>query len=328
MGQYFGDSRIHATENEPVTVYGHKRKVGVKSLSTITTQEQVMPHTPSPLRYPGGKTSICNMVAKIIVDNDLSRGHYIEPYAGGCGLALSLMFKGHVHELHLNDIDRSICSFWNAILNQTEDFIEKIRSTPVTIDEWHAQRQVQDNKSDADDFQLAFSSFFLNRTNRSGVIVKAGAIGGLSQDGDYKIDCRFHKENLIEKIKRIAKYKHRIHFYNMDALDFIDHVKKFLPKEKSFFCIDPPYYVKGSTLYANFYEPKDHRDIAKKLLKLNRPWVLTYDNTPEIQDLYKTKRQYLFNLNYSVATKRVGTELLVASDDLIISPTLKLAAVA
>lgn len=287
-----------------------------------------MPQTPSPLRYPGGKTSICKMIAQIIEDNNLSRGHYIEPYAGGCGLALSLMFGGHVHELHLNDIDRSISSFWNVVLNQTDELIDRIRSTPVTIDEWLVQKEVQKNKFHAKEFDLAFSSFFLNRTNRSGVIVKAGAIGGIAQDGNYKIDCRFNKVNLIERIKRISKYRHRIHFYSKDALDFVDQMKEVLPKKKSFFCIDPPYYAKGSTLYANFYEPKDHQEIAKKLLKLKHSWVLTYDNAPEIQDLYKTKRQFHFNLNYSVATKRVGTELLVASDNLLISSALKLNAVA
>ncbi len=287
-----------------------------------------MAHTPSPLRYPGGKTSIWKMIAQIIQDNDLERGHYIEPYAGGCGLALSLMFRGYVHELHLNDIDRSIWSFWNAILNDTDKFIRKIKRTEITIDEWYKQREIQENKDHAENFELAFSSFFLNRTNRSGVILKAGVIGGFSQTGDYKLDCRFNKDGLIEKIRRIEKYKHRIHFYNMDAVDFIKQASSHLPPKNSFFCIDPPYYVKGSTLYTNAYEPKDHEDISKLLLKLKRPWVLTYDNAPEIQELYIKKRQYHFDLNYSAAHKRIGTELLIASDDLILSTDLKLSVAA
>ncbi|GHG73543.1 DNA methyltransferase [Alishewanella longhuensis] len=282
-----------------------------------------MPQTPSPLRYPGGKTAIWPLVSKIITDNELSKGHYAEPYAGGGGLALSLLFKGHVHELHLNDLDRSIWSFWNAVLNRTDDFVDRIQSTDVTIEEWYRQREVQENKDIVDDFDLAFSSFFLNRTNRSGVILKAGVIGGIAQAGDYKIDCRFNKVGLVERIRRIEKYKHRIHLYNMDAVDFINESDGFLP-ENSIYCIDPPYFVKGSTLYTNFYEPKDHKHIADTLTALQRPWILTYDNSPHIQELYHGRRQFRFNLNYSAANKRIGTELLIVSDDVVMSNELKI----
>lgn len=280
-----------------------------------------MPQTPSPLRYPGGKTSIWKMVSTIIKDNKLERGHYCEPYAGGCGLALSLLFKGYVHELHLNDIDRSIWAFWNAVLYETEAFIEKISLTEVTVEEWHKQRNVQLNKDNFSDFDLAFSSFFLNRTNRSGIILKAGMIGGLKQEGNYKIDCRYNKKSLIDKIERIEKYKHRIHLYNLDALDFLDKTSVSLPKN-SVYCIDPPYFEKGQTLYTNAYEKKDHEQISKKILKLNRPWILTYDNADEIKKLYSGSKQYTFDLNYSAAEKKIGTELLIVSKKITISNEL------
>ncbi|EHU1558648.1 DNA adenine methylase [Acinetobacter baumannii] len=281
-----------------------------------------MPQTPSPLRYPGGKTSIWKMVSTIIKDNDLERGSYCEPYAGGCGLALSLLFKGYVHELHLNDIDRSIWSFWNAVLYNTDSLIEKIQQTEVTIEEWYKQREIQLNKNKVSDFELAFSSFFLNRTNRSGIILKAGMIGGFKQEGNYKIDCRYNKKTLIDKIKRIEKYKHRIHLYNLDALEFFEVTKSSLPKS-SMYCIDPPYFEKGQTLYTNAYEKQDHEKIAETILKLKRPWILTYDNAEEIRKLYRSRKQYTFDLNYSAAEKRVGTELLVVSKNIKISDELK-----
>ncbi|WP_145582891.1 DNA adenine methylase [Yersinia thracica] len=281
-----------------------------------------MPQTPSPLRYPGGKTSILDMVSTILKNNDLLGGHYAEPYAGGAGLALSLLFHGYTHEIHLNDLDKSIWSFWHSIINNTDDFIEKINTTPVTIDEWLKQREIQNNKDNVTVFDLGFSTFFLNRTNRSGVILKAGVIGGLQQNSDYKIDCRFHKENLIKRIKRIEKYKHRIHIYNNDALDFIKKIDLSLP-EKSLFCIDPPYYNKGSTLYTNFYIADDHTTLSKVICDIAHPWILTYDDAPEIQSLYNKNKQYKFNLNYSAAIKRIGTELLVVSDEIKIVGDLK-----
>ncbi|WP_117182294.1 DNA adenine methylase [Pseudomonas amygdali] len=280
-----------------------------------------MPSTPSPLRYPGGKHSILPMVSELIKANKLDRGHYAEPYAGGCGLALGLLFKGHVHEIHLNDLDRSVWAFWEAIVNNADQFINEIETTPITMEEWSRQRDIQLSAS-SNDFQKAFSAFFLNRTNRSGVICKAGVIGGFKQDGKYKLDCRFNKNGLIEKIRRIEKYKHRIHIYNDDAIDFIKTIDESLPS-KSFICIDPPYYNKGSTLYTNFYNTEDHKALAQVILGIKKPWILTYDDATEIQNIYKSRRQFRFNLNYSAAKKRVGTELLIASPHLRIPGLLK-----
>jgi len=279
--------------------------------------------TPSPLRYPGGKTSIQKMVAQIMESNGLTRGHYAEPYAGGCGLALTMLFSDVAHELHLNDLDRSIYSFWNTVLNDSGSFIDKMMSTEVTIDEWHMQREIQKNKDSANDFDLAFSTFFLNRTNRSGIILKAGVIGGLKQEGNYKLDCRFNKEGLAKKIKRIQTYKHRIHFYNLDAIEFLKTTSSGI-NSKLFYCIDPPYFSKGSALYTNFYKPEDHAKVADAILDLKHPWMLTYDNKPEIRELYKSRSQNRFYLNYSAQRKRVATELLITSKGLKLHQELNL----
>ncbi|MBT6257109.1 MAG: DNA adenine methylase, partial [Alphaproteobacteria bacterium] len=172
------------------------------------------------------------------------------------------------------------------------------------------------------DFDVGFATFFLNRTNRSGIIKNAGVIGGKNQDGNYKVDCRFNKVDLINRIKRVAKYKNRIHLTNQDAIDFMSKDEKRLPKE-TFFCIDPPYVNKGSSLYTNFYEKGDHAKIADAIMELKHPWILTYDNADEIKKLYMARRQFEFHLNYSVNTKRVGTEMLVASKGLQIPNDFK-----
>ncbi|WP_409306135.1 DNA adenine methylase [Pectobacterium sp. B1J-3] len=274
-----------------------------------------MSQTPSPLRYPGGKTAIIKMIHKIIYDNGLQRCGYSEPYAGGCGLALSLLFKGYVHKLNLNDYDRSIWAFWHSILHDTERFVKKIIDTEVTLDEWYKQREIQKNKNQAESFELGFSTFFMNRTNRSGIILKAGVIGGFHQSGKYKIDCRFTKKNLIDKINRISLYKNKISIHNLDAVDFLKKIDEEESKNNLFF-IDPPYFVKGSTLYTNFYEKEDHRILYNEIIKLKSPWLLTYDNAPEIKELYESLIQYTFSLKYSAADKKIGTELLIPSADL------------
>jgi DNA adenine methylase len=268
----------------------------------------------SPLRYPGGKSCMLGPVSRILRGNKLERGHYAEPYAGGCGLALSLLFSGFVSDIHINDIDRSIWSFWHSVLNDTDKFIRLMEKTPVTIKEWKRQRRVIQS-SESDPMKLGFAAFFLNRTNRSGIIKRGGVIGGLEQNGNYEIDCRFNKEELARRIRRIAKYRGRINLHRKDAIKFIDHVEKNLPAE-TFLYLDPPYFQKGSHLYTSFYKRKDHEKVADRILKLKSPWILTYDHCEEIHDLYVARRQFQFSLNYSANVKRLGTELLIASKGL------------
>lgn len=268
-----------------------------------------MKRSPSPLRYPGGKACIFDMTKDILVSHNLDGWQYAEPYAGGCGLALSLLFDGVVSKLHLNDIDPSIATFWENLIFHTDELADRVENVTFTIEEWRKQKQIQKEKLTANPIDLAFSTLYLNRTNRSGII-KAGVIGGLAQTGNYKMDCRFNKADIISKIYAIAKRQSDIFIYNLDAIDFIHQLEN---QENLVLMIDPPYYNKGQTLYANFYRHDDHAKIADVLTNTTLPWILTYDNTPEIIELYQDFNQYLFNINYSVAKKRVGSELLITS---------------
>lgn len=267
----------------------------------------------SPLRYPGGKASIFSMTNDVIESHGYIGGQYIEPYAGGCGLALTLFFKGVVSELHLNDIDRSIWALWHSILNDTDRLVNRLIDIPINMDEWYIQKEVQDNKESSEILDLAISTLYLNRTNRSGII-KAGVIGGKKQDGNYKMDCRFNRERLAEQIIHISKSSDKISFHNMDAVDFINYIEG-LNLSKPILMVDPPYYSKGQSLYTNFYMHNDHANIADKLKETSLPWLLTYDNTPEISELYSDFSQYHFSINYSAARKRRGTELFITSRD-------------
>ena len=262
------------------------------------------------------------MVSHIIRLNNLQYGHYAEPYAGGCGLALALLYGGHVSDIHINDIDQGIWTFWHVILNRTDEFIDLMNRTPITVEEWQLRRDMQRNQRGLNQLEIAFTTFFLNRTNRSGIIKNAGVIGGLSQAGKYTVDCRFTKSELERRIRRIAKYRNQIHLHHEDALEFIGHVERDLP-ERTFLCIDPPYFNKGATLYTSFYNPDDHAAVAQKVLGLNRPWIITYDRCDEIKALYSARRQFEISLNYSAQVKRVGSELLIASKGLRIPETVR-----
>lgn len=275
-----------------------------------------MPSTHTPLRYPGGKTRLVSYVSDLLFKNNLVDGHYFEPYAGGAGLAISLLIKGHSRYLHLNDIDRSIYAFWYCVLNETDALCHFIETVDITMSEWHKQKEIQAQKKTIDLLTLGKSTHFLNRTNRSGILT-GGVIGGKNQTGKYKIDARFTRKTLIEKIKRIAFYKARIQIYNKDAMEFLSEWGTDFP-EKSIINLDPPYYVKGQELYQNSYEHDDHKKISEMIPKLEPYWIMTYDNVDPIKEFYSQFPITEFSLSYSAQNRYKGKEILIAD------PRLKL----
>ncbi|WP_208630891.1 DNA adenine methylase [Ralstonia insidiosa] len=273
-----------------------------------------MPVTNTPLRYPGGKSQLAPFVIELMRANDLFGAVYVEPFAGGAGIAWKLLFDGYASEVWINDIDPAIHAFWHCVLNRTDDLCAKIESTEVTIDEWHRQRSLQ-TSARARSLALGFSTLFLNRTNRSGIL-KAGVIGGLAQAGEWKLDCRFKKQDLIEKIRRIALYKEQITLTREDASTYLSSTVKALPRQ-ALINIDPPYYRKGPELYCSFYDHADHQRLAQTIRKLRRPWMLTYDDTPEIRALYEGLPMTTKELTYYAQVKRTGVELLVLRPTLL-----------
>lgn len=268
----------------------------------------------TPLRYPGGKTSLFRFFEEIIEQNQWKNVVYIEPYAGGAGAALSLLITDKVSSIVINDYDCAIYSFWVSILNETESFVEMINSVETTPEEWRRQKEIYRVADASKPLELGFATFFLNRTNRSGIL-NAGPIGGHAQLGKWKMDARFNRRALIDKINLISTYKDRIIVSNMDGLKLIE---KYSAYESSFFYIDPPYFVKGAELYLNAFKSDDHEDLAQLLNKhKDVKWVLTYDSVPEIRQLYKNRNYAPFDLNYSAHhDTKSGSEIMVFSDAL------------
>lgn len=269
----------------------------------------------SPLRYPGGKNKLAKFVALVCEKNSISE-HYVEPYAGGASVALYLLINGNVKEITINDLDRGIYAFWYSILNDTEKFCRKIKNTEVTIENWEKFKKIHANAETIKLFDLGFATFFLNRTNRSGVI-DGGVIGGKEQKGKYKIDCRFNKKDLIRKIKLIASYKKSINLYNLDASELIEKIQKENRNPNTIFYFDPPYYLKGPSLYMSHYNEDDHEKVSRKIQKMKK-WIVSYDNVPEIKALYKNFRNKEYELTHTAYEVRKGKEILFFADGLII----------
>lgn len=278
-----------------------------------------MPITDTPLRYPGGKTQLAPFVSELLRTNDLLQCVYCEPFAGGAGIACRLLLNGTIAEAWINDIDPAIYAFWYSVLNSTEQLCERIEHAKVDITEWHRQRQVHATER-ANLLDLGFATLFLNRTNRSGIL-KGGVIGGMNQTGKYSIDCRFGRDELIRKIKRISLYREQIHLTCIDARQYIRTNLKKLPQH-ALVNVDPPYYRAGPDLYTNAYQHQDHLALAKAVRKMPHRWILTYDDVAEISAMYEGLTQYRKTLMYYAQVKRSASELLILSDNLIPPPML------
>jgi len=269
----------------------------------------------SPLRYPGGKGLLYSRLQTIIRENSLTSNVYVEPYAGGAGAALALLISDQVERIAINDLDPAIYAFWDAVVTQPEEFIALVNSVELSIDEWERQREVYLTCSRNDNFSLGFATFYLNRTNHSGVL-NGGPIGGKDQTGSYKIDARFNREGLAERIRLISLYADRISVTNEDGLHAI---QQYSAQDDAFIYADPPYFEKARSLYLNAFDDSDHQNLAECLKNVQRAkWILTYDNVPQVAELYSDLRRRLFALNYSAHRVMKANEVMVFSPNLSI----------
>lgn len=266
-----------------------------------------MPTAYTPLRYPGGKAKLGPFLASVFTVNKLIDGTYAEPYAGGAGAGLFLLFRGYATRFLLNDIDHGVVAFWRAVLHENDQFVRRIERVPLSVREWDRQRHAYETERRG--FDLGFAFFYLNRTNRSG-IMNGGIIGGRQQKGPWGIDARFNRVELAARVRALAKFRRAISVSRMDALDFLESVAEN-GAERLLTYLDPPYFGKGRDLYTNYYTSADHVAIAAKLRGFKLPWLLTYDDCPDIRKLYRRCRLYESEVTYSAREASRGREIVV-----------------
>lgn len=268
----------------------------------------------SPLRYPGGKGQLGAYLSELIELNSINDGYYLEPYAGGAGAAWFLLLKGYVRYVGINDASRPVASFWQSVFENTDELLGLINDTDISIQEHKMQKNIFLHNKDFSKVEVGFSAFFLNRTNRSGIF-NAGPIGGYNQKGNYKIDARFNKTDLMKRIETLALYSSRVKVTQKDALDFIseDIVQTLCPKNCLIYC-DPPYYEQGRNLYLDYYKEKDHIKLAERLKRIKRfRWLLSYDDTDFVKSLYSENDCSItrMGISHSANLRKKGKEVLI-----------------
>jgi DNA adenine methylase len=236
---------------------------------------------------------------------------YVEPFAGGAGAALRLLYEEQVDRIVLNDLNPGIAAFWRAVFYHTAELVERVHTCELSIDAWHGYRQ-QYRSGEGLDVELGFATLYLNRTNRSGIL-EAGPIGGLQQAGRWKLDVRFNRQDLATRIKLLGAYRDRVEVHQQDALELL----AALDTRDALLYVDPPYLLQGDELYMNTLDWTDHQRLGELLRRKHRRWMLTYDVDPRVPDvLYKRLRCAQFSIKHTAALQQLGTEYAVFSDSL------------
>lgn len=263
----------------------------------------------SPLRYPGGKSKLLEYIKVIIKENDIYDYTYIEPFSGGAGVALGLLFDEYVSDIIINDLDIHIYAFWYSILNYNSQIIGFIEDVEVSVKTWEKMKEIYSHPEKYSILEIGQATFFLNRTNKSGILT-GGIIGGKNQLGKYKIDARFNKDKLIERIDKIYRYKNRIKVFNFDASVLISKIKDITINNVLYY-FDPPYFNKSQDLYLNHFSLSDHETLSRNISMINdAPCIITYDNVKEIRSMYENFDADEFNLNYNAHNFSIGKEIM------------------
>ncbi|MCW2744861.1 MAG: adenine methylase [Mycobacterium sp.] len=267
----------------------------------------------SPLRYPGGKARLAPYLGRLLSEQTHRPVDYAEPFAGGAGAALRLLMEEHVQRIHINDLNPGIAAFWRCVFQCTESFARRIESTSMTMDVWYESRAVYQNPDHHSDFDLGFSTFALNRCNRSGIL-GARPIGGLDQLGRWKIDARYNGPTLANRVRVLGAYRNRVAISQQDGRSFISDLAS---GPGVFFYVDPPYLVPGERLYMDPLGSADHEQLAEVLTAARAPWLLTYDvNDRVTASLYPGFRTLEFNIKHTAQRQHIGREYAVFSQDL------------
>lgn len=270
--------------------------------------------TTNPLRYPGAKSKLVPYIKELLISENLTDCVFLEAYGGSAAVSLALLREGIVSKIKINEFDPLIYSFWYSVFNHTDELIAMINETDISLENWNYISQYRDPEfiRDKDIVEIGFAGLFLNRTNFSGIL-KANPLGGKKQESKYKIDCRFNKVAIVKCIEELSTYRKHVSVYNMDALAFLQRHTRYNRHRKTFAYIDPPYYEKGPGLYRHFYTHENHLALANFMKNKAYPWLISYDDTEEIRDMYSTSKKQTIYLDYSINTHRKGEELLISN---------------
>jgi len=271
--------------------------------------------TLTPFRYPGAKNKLLKTLIPYIDDMMVGQSAFCDAFVGGGSVALEVATKYPKAYININDKDWWMYSFWDTVCESKDgrfeallDFLDK----KPTIETFYALRDLKAE----DKLTAAYKAIFFNRTTFSGIF-RSGPIGGKEQKSKYTVDCRYNAVKLKNKIKAI-----RTLMLGRTTVSNID-INDYLPTISCPIYLDPPYYIKGGSLYNEFMKPKEH-SAMRDILKDKEKWLLSYDDCQEVRDLYKdfTLPTRIFTIDARYCINGEKTDWVDKNEVLIFKPQM------
>jgi DNA adenine methylase len=261
-------------------------------------------------RYPGGKSRIAHQIVKEMGNIQ----EYREPFFGGGSIGLEVLESLPLGaDVWVNDKYPPLASLWKMIIEDPYPLMDRISEYVPTVDDFFRIKQIFLGMPEIlSEEERAMMCLVLHQISFSGLGVKAGGpIGGKTQKGTYKVDCRWSPRTLNAKILKAHRLFQRANV-TCTAVDYVRLLEDATPQTTVY--LDPPYYVRGNDLYQEPFSVQDHEELAVILRGLDCKWFISYDDCPEIRDLYSWAKIIEFKRQYAIKNaKREVVELLIKS---------------
>ena len=285
-------------------------------------------------RYAGGKSKLRELIIQRLVDiGKPCCLEYREPFFGGGSVGLNyfrhrdkygklFVSRPNFSRLWINDRDYGISCLWTSVIKYPQELCAKVRAFTPSVEAFydiknellslvHASEDVVD---------IGFRKLAIHQISYSGLgTMSGGPLGGASQQSKYGIGCRWSPEYICKQIMKIHyEFSHlTVHSEKCTDYDFQDLITD--TSVPALLYLDPPYYVKGNVLYQEKFSCEDHTRLATLLHETKHCWLLSYDDCPEIRELYKWAHLESVDVNYSItAAKKDGKSVSRTKPELLI----------
>lgn len=265
-------------------------------------------------RYPGSKIKLRDKIIDKLrpwLDKGLE---YREPFFGTGSVGFSLMAGKPVGRTYwFNDLDYGIMSLWWSVMQRPRELkrlATLFEPSVPAFEEFKVQLQADCRmQRDCDTILNGFMKLAAHQMSYSGFGEMAGGpIGGQGQDtAKYKIGCRWHPENICKKID----YYSALLLRSNVILSCQDFTTLFNGPKVAAVYLDPPYFVAGPAAYKHSFSALDHERLADTLKQTHHKWVLSYDDVPEIRELYSWAKIETIDASYSIVKPKKVSELLI-----------------
>jgi DNA adenine methylase len=276
-------------------------------------------------RYPGGKSKLKDVIIpqlNLYANNDIE---YREPFFGGGGIGLDFLnCHPKLHNIWINDKDTGIACLWTSVIQFPEYLKQKVKNFIPSISQFDEfKKELTQNSlfpmQQNEIVEHGFKKLAIHQMSYSGLGTKSGGpLGGrrgLIQSVKYPINCRWSPTYICKKIDKIHTQlsRHTIKNQSCTCLDFENIISD---NTNALIYLDPPYYIKGNSLYQCGLTVEDHQRLARLLKQSRHLWVLSYDDCEEIKKLYDWAHiQPINNVNYTITKSRqspkIKSELLI-----------------